>query len=232
MPQADPGMSGPTRGPARRPPRTVDTGAVDRASWNQRYSSTSVWSGRPNAALVRHLSDAAPGSALDIGCGEGADALWLARHGWAVVGVDWAGAALQHAREHALAAGAAGSRVRFAEADVSDPAALAALAPAAGFDLVSVAFLHPEPDTRRILYGHLPDLLAPGGRLLVIAHDPSHGALGLGGPPAHRLLGPADIVVALHLPGDTEVLVAQVEPREDAGQVVARDAVVVVRRAG
>jgi len=205
---------------------------VDRASWNERYSGATVWSGRPNAALERHLSGAAPGTALDLGCGEGADALWLARAGWAVVGVDWAGAALQRARAHAQDAGPAGLRVRFAEADVSDPEAIRALAPAAGFDLVSVAFLHPEPDSRHTLYAHLPDLLAAGGQLLVIAHDTSHGQLGLGGPPAHRLLSPAHIVSALHLSDAAEVLVAEVEPREEAGQVVARDAVVVVRRAG
>lgn len=206
---------------------------MDRQAWDDRYAAaSSVWSGRPNAALVRHLGEvAAAGAALDVGCGEGADAIWLAARGWQVVAVDWAGSALDRARAHARAAGVPADRLAFAECDATDAATLQALGPGEGFALVTVAFMHPEPGDRARAYRHLASLLAPGGRLLVVAHDPSHGAAGLGGPPQHRLLGPADIVGALHLAQDMEVAHAAVEEREGADSpAAALDAVVLVRR--
>src|SRR5487761_1502825 len=87
------GMSGPNRRP--RP-------ASDAESWDERYRSAArVWSGLPNPQLVAETSRLAPGRALDAGCGEGADALWLARRGWEVVAVDISGVALDRATRHA-----------------------------------------------------------------------------------------------------------------------------------
>lgn len=177
---------------------------VDRQSWNARYGASTVWSGRPNPAVVEHLTPIpARGLALDVGCGEGADAVWLASRGWDVVGVDWAGIALERARQRAASRAL---RARFVEGDATDPAFLASLSPTGTFDLVTVAYLHPEPEHRLRSYAHLPGLVSPGGHLLVLAHDPGHGDLGLGGPPAHRLLGPDDIVAALALPVTFRVL--------------------------
>lgn len=207
---------------------------MDRQSWNERYSASTVWSGKPNAAVVEHLAELPPGGiALDVGCGEGGDALWLASRGWDVVGVDWAGVALDRARERAASAGL---RARFVEGDAMDAAFLASLSPTGTFQLVTVAYLHPEPEHRARSFAHLPGLVAPGGHLFVIAHDPEHGALGLGGPPAHRLLGPDDIVAALALPESFRVLVRGVWRRHHAAHgpdreaVEALDAVVLVQR--
>jgi chemotaxis protein methyltransferase CheR len=104
--------------------------------WEQHYGSrVRVRSGRPNARLVEVASELRPGRALDLGCGEGADALWLAEQGWQVVAVDVSATALQRAaadaRERDLLAG-----IDFQRHDLSDSF------PSGTFDLVSVQFLH------------------------------------------------------------------------------------------
>jgi SAM-dependent methyltransferase len=210
---------------------------MDREQWDARYAERTVWSGEPNAALVAHAPALPrPGArALDLGCGEGADALWLAAQGWRVTGVDWSDVALARAR---AAAASAGLPATFAVGDITDPAWLATLSETGTFDLVTLAFLHPEPEDRARFYAPLPGLVAPGGHLLVIAHDPDHGARGLPGPPPHRLLGVDDILGALALADTFSVVAATSGPRlgePDAGgsrAVVAVDAVVLVRRAG
>lgn len=210
---------------------------MDREQWDQRYAERTVWSGAANAALVDHApAPARPGArALDLGCGEGADALWLAGQGWQVTGVDWSGVAVQRAR---AAAAAAGAQATFAVGDITDAAWLATLSDTGTFDLVTLAFLHPEPGDRARFYAPLPALVAPGGHLLVIAHDPDHGVRGLPGPPALRLLGATDILDALALPESFTVLTAHAaarlgEPESDGARaVVAVDAVVLVHRTG
>lgn len=215
------------------------TGAMDASGWNERYAASTVWSGEPNAALVEMVSGllgsparpagSPPPTALDIGCGEGADARWLAAHGWEVTGVDWSDVALERARSAIQEAGLVAT---FAQGDATDADFLAGLSRTRAFDLITLAFIHPEPEDRHAAYGHLPGLLAPGGHLLAIAHDPAHGLRGFGGPPPARLMSPDDILRALSLPADFEVLVASVPPREKDGEVVALDSVVLVRRAG
>jgi SAM-dependent methyltransferase len=203
---------------------------VDAEQWNERYqAASSVWSGEPNRALVSHApAPPHPGStALDLGCGEGGDALWLAARGWYVIGVDWAGVALERARR---AAAESGSRARFVEGDITDATFLATLSDTGTFDLVTVAFLHPEPEERSRMYGHLPTLLAPGGHLVVVAHDPQHGSRGLAGPQHHRLLSADDIVAALALPAGYEVLVVATTEQANEGEVTAVDSVVVLQR--
>lgn len=211
---------------------------MDASGWNQRYAASTVWSGDPNVELVRTVSalgkrspdppgGAAP-TALDIGCGEGADARWLAGQGWDVTGVDWSDVALDRARS---AVAEAGFDAAFAQGDATDPGFLSGLSPTGTFDLITLAFIHPEPEDRDSAYAHLPALVAPGGHLLVIAHDPEHGVRGLGGPPPARLLSPDGILTALHLPPGFEVLVAEVQTRREQGEITALDSVVLVRRA-
>ena len=212
---------------------------MDARGWNERYAASTVWSGEPNTALVAALTglveparartgETAP-TALDVGCGEGADARWLAAHGWAVTGVDWSDVALERARSAIRDAGLVAA---FAQGDATDPAFLAGLSPTGTFDLVTLGFIHPEPEDRDAAYAHLPGLVAAGGHLLVIAHDPEHGVRGFGGPPPNRLLSPEAIRGALHLPADFEVVLAEVQPRERDGEIVALDSVVLVRRGG
>lgn len=87
---------------------TTDSTKSDAELWDERYrESHRIWSGKPNAALVREVEGLAPGRALDLGCGEGADAVWLAREGWQVTATDISRVALDRAAEHAADAGVA-----------------------------------------------------------------------------------------------------------------------------
>ncbi|GAA3591077.1 NAD(P)/FAD-dependent oxidoreductase [Klugiella xanthotipulae] len=146
----------------------------DRAFWDERYAATdSVWSGRPNAQLVVETAALAPGRALDVGCGEGADALWLAEQGWAVTAVDISAVALRRAaevtgRRHPAVA----ERVSWEQRDL-----LEWVPPVGTFDLVSAQFMHLLPESRRLVYARLAEAVALGGSLLIVGHRPSarHG---------------------------------------------------------
>ncbi len=134
--------------------------------WEQFYGERSqVWSGRPNAVLVEEIDGLAPGTALDLGCGEGADAIWLAERGWQVTAADISQAALDRAAEHAATAGVA-DRVTWARHDFSQSI------PVGPFDLVSVHFLHsPVDDPRDSALRAAADAVGPGGTLLVVSHE-------------------------------------------------------------
>ncbi|MFB7261367.1 SAM-dependent methyltransferase [Streptomyces nojiriensis] len=133
--------------------------------WDGRYGeSHRIWSGEANAMLVHEVSDLAPGRALDLGCGEGADAVWLARRGWTVTGTDISGVALGRAAEHAAEAGI-GDRVSFARHDLTESF------PQGEFDLVSACFLHNYGDfPRDAVLRTAASAVAPGGTLLVVGH--------------------------------------------------------------
>src|SRR4051812_32157451 len=131
--------------------------------WDARYAEAArVWSGRPNGALVAEVEELTPGRALDVGCGEGADAVWLALRGWDVTALDVSTVALDRAR---TAAEAAGAQIRWLHAGL-----LAAGLPAGGFDLVSAQYpallRTPDDDAERALL----NAVAPGGTLLVVHH--------------------------------------------------------------
>ncbi|KQQ52666.1 cyclopropane-fatty-acyl-phospholipid synthase family protein [Plantibacter sp. Leaf314] len=137
--------------------------------WEDRYRSRGqVWSGRPNAALEREVGDLRPGTALELGSGEGADAVWLAQQGWSVTAVDISPTALALGRSTAEAAGVA-DRITWIEAD------LATWEPSGRFDLVAATFLHsPVAFPREEVLRRAASAVAPGGTLLVVGH---------GGPP-------------------------------------------------
>lgn len=139
---------------------------TDPEFWDERYGrSERIWSGNPNVALVRQAADLTPGRALDLGCGEGADAVWLARQGWQVTAVDVSQVALARAAGHAAEAGLA-QRIVFAQHD------LAADFPAGRFDLVSAQFLYSATgnEARETMLRHAAAAVAPGGVLLVEGH--------------------------------------------------------------
>ncbi len=133
--------------------------------WDGRYGeSHRIWSGEANAMLVHEVSALAPGRALDLGCGEGADAVWLARRGWTVTGTDISGVALGRATEHAAEAGVS-DRVSFARHDLTESF------PQGEFDLVSACFLHNYGDfPRDAVLRRAAAAVAPGGTLLVVGH--------------------------------------------------------------
>jgi SAM-dependent methyltransferase len=133
--------------------------------WEQHYSSREqVWSGRPNPVLSRLVEPIAPGHALDLGCGEGADAVWLAGRGWTVTAVDVSATALERARKLAADTGVE-DRVHFERHDLTQTW------PAGTFDLVSAQFLQsPLNFPRARVLRAAAHALAPGGLLLVVDH--------------------------------------------------------------
>lgn len=142
--------------------------------WESRYAETrasgQIWSGRPNQALVDEVSDLAPGRALDLGCGEGGDSLWLAQRGWSVTGLDLSPTAVARAEAAAAAAGVA-DRVRGVVADLAGDAAWLEDEGAQQFELVSACFLQSPLDFPRTeVLRRAAGLVAPGGRVLVVAH--------------------------------------------------------------
>lgn len=138
--------------------------------WDERYGgAASIWSGNPNQRLVEQASDLAPGRALDVGCGEGADAIWLARRGWQVTAVDVSSVALERAAQLAASAGPEVShRIAWRQAD------LRVWAPEpSSYDLVSAHFMYLPQPALRALHGSLAAAVRPGGTLLIVGHDPT-----------------------------------------------------------
>ena len=135
------------------------------AEWDARYGErdAAMWSGRPNGRLVAEVADLTPGRALDVGCGEGADAIWLARHGWTVTAIDVSDVAVSRARE---AAEAAGATVDWVCGD-----ALRTPFPARSFDLVSMQYPALPKATGEAAVRTLLDTVRPGGVLLAVYHD-------------------------------------------------------------
>jgi 2-polyprenyl-3-methyl-5-hydroxy-6-metoxy-1,4-benzoquinol methylase len=115
-----------------------------------------------------------PGSALDIACGEGADALWLAEQGWNVTAVDFSSVAIERARR------AASERALQVEFKVAD---LDVWVPEASFDLIVEFYLHVEPERRTSLHRRLQPFVREAGKYLTVGHHPDHAQQGMQGPP-------------------------------------------------
>jgi SAM-dependent methyltransferase len=140
--------------------------ADPRDFWERFYRKRDqVWSGRPNVVLVDEVTGLDPGTALDLGCGEGADAIWLAARGWRVTAADISQEALDRGARHAEDAGVA-DRITWARHD------FARSVPNGPFDLVSAHFLHsPVDDSRDGALRRALAAVAPGGTLLVVSHE-------------------------------------------------------------
>ncbi|TDD60239.1 SAM-dependent methyltransferase, partial [Actinomadura rubrisoli] len=135
------------------------------AFWDDRYAQHDhLWSGEPNAMIVREAAGLPPGTALDLGCGEGGDAIWLAARGWRVTAADISRLALERAARHAEDAGVA-DRVDWRHHDLD------ASFPAGSYDLVSAQFLHsPAGPPREPILRAAAAAVAPGGVLLIAGH--------------------------------------------------------------
>jgi SAM-dependent methyltransferase len=183
---------------------------VDRAAWDARYAAAGhVWGAEPNRFVVEVVEDRPPGRALDLACGEGRNAVWLARRGWRVTGVDFSPVALAKAAELAAAAGLAAEAVELVEADV-----LEWRPPSGAFDLVLVAYLHlPEPH-RRIVLERAAGAVAPGGICCILGHDRANLADGVGGPQDPAVLPTAEELAGVLGAVGLEVRRAQLRTRE------------------
>jgi 2-polyprenyl-3-methyl-5-hydroxy-6-metoxy-1,4-benzoquinol methylase len=183
--------------------------------WEERYAGEEkVWSGRPNPQLVTEVSALTPGTALDVGCGEGGDVIWLAQQGWRVTGADFSANGLARAARHAEEAGVA-DRTDWWQVD-------ARTFDAAGrsFDLVSTHFLHPPDGGMVAVVGLLAEAVAPGGHLLVVGHAPSEVFTQLSNSHRRAMFVAEELLPGL--PDGFEVLVVEQRPRS-----VVRDGVTV-----
>ena len=210
----------------------VDPAAlVTQAFWDDRYGSAErIWSGNPNQRLVEHVADLAPGAALEVGCGEGADAIWLAAHGWHVTAVDVSSVALARAARQAAEAGPdVAGRIAWQHADllIWQPAPRR-------FDLVTAHFIHVPATEREPLHRRLAEAVRPGGTFLVIGHHPSDLETSVGRWRLEGFMFTAEQVAAVLAPDQWEIVICAAPERQaldpDGQPVTIRDAVLRARR--
>lgn len=204
--------------------------AMDADQWNDRYDQTDlVWSAGPNMWVEQVVSGLAPGTALDLGAGEGRNALWLVENGWDATAVDFSSVAIDRARGLARERlGHAVDRFHGVCADLLtyQPTALSS-------DLVMLIYLQVPPDQRRTVIKSAASAVRAGGLLLVVAHDSDNLVHGYGGPQDPSVLyTTADITADLATSGlsiDRAEQVVRVVTT-DAGPRHALDALVVASR--
>ncbi|MHB1711168.1 MAG: SAM-dependent methyltransferase [Acidimicrobiales bacterium] len=153
---------------------------VESEGWNERYQGADlVWGRGANQFLVEEASGLDPGRALDVACGEGRNAIWLAERGWVATGVDFSSVGLEKA---ARLAAERGVDVTWVEADV------VSWEPTAAYDLIVVMYLHLPAAERRAVHRRLSASLSAGGTLLVVGHDRTNLTDGYGGPQDPEIL--------------------------------------------
>lgn len=162
----------------------------DRAAyWNERYRDRGyLWGTDANRFLAVAAAGLPPGTALDLGCGQGRNAVWLAQRGHRVTGIDLSSVAIEHARRLAAEAGV---DVEFRVAD------LTAWHPGSErWNLVVLSYLQVDADARRAIHGAASDAISPGGTLIVIAHHLDNLTEGVGGPQSPAVLFTEDDLLA------------------------------------
>ena len=176
------------------------------SSWDTRYSGEEqIWSGNPNTQLVAEVSGLTPGTALDVGCGEGGDVIWLARQGWRVTGADFSANGLARAARHANEAGVDDCT------DWWQVDARTFTAESRSYDLVTTHFLHPPDGGMLDVTRRLSEAVAGGGHLLVVGHAPSEVFTHLTASQRNAMFHPEDLLPGL--PDSFEILVIEERPR-------------------
>ncbi len=195
---------------------------MKRDHWDRRYAETEqLWALAPNRSFAAEAADLPPGRALDLACGEGRHAVWLAERGWEVTAVDFSDVAIARARARAAREQV---EVDFRCVDLLD------FVPERGaFDLVLVLFLQLPGDERRLVLSRATAAIAPGGTFLLVGHDLENLDKGFGGPSDPDVLyTPEDIVD--EIPGLEIEKAEQVLRTVDGADRPAIDALVRARR--
>lgn len=197
--------------------------------WEDRYANSErVWSGNPNATMASIAAELQPTTALDLGCGEGADAIWLAEHGARVTGVDISPTAVRRAQTVAEQRGLSAEQVRFVAANLDD------WHDEQTYDLVTASFLQSPVELDRVrVLRQASAKVNVGGHLLLVAHAamPPWAS----GNHQHEFIAPADEIAALDLdPSAWTTVVAEVRSRPaigpDGQEAMLDDTVVLLRR--
>lgn len=202
----------------------------DESFWDERYRQHgSVWSRDPNPSLMAEAASLRPGSALDVGSGEGADSIWLARQGWRVTAVDISSVALARAAERAAEDATVAGRIVWVHHD------LTAMPPPAGtFDLVSAQFMHLPLAQRTELYHRLAASVAPGGTFLIVGHHPDDLATGIRRPSQPGLLFTPEEIAAELDPEEWQIDVCEARRRSvrdaDGNSITVTDSVLRAHR--
>lgn len=161
------------------------------AFWDKKYAQDRVWSGSPSPHLVARAKDLPPGRALDLGAGEGADAIWLAQRGWEVVALDISPVALSTAQEHAPQMTDRGEHITWESGDL-----YGGWQPTGHYQLISAQYLHVPRDQMAAIYPVLEAAVAPGGYLLIANHHPNDLLTGVPRPPDPNVYSTPEEVVA------------------------------------
>jgi 2-polyprenyl-3-methyl-5-hydroxy-6-metoxy-1,4-benzoquinol methylase len=193
-------------------------GEVEQADWNRKHGEAGLLFGaEPNRFLVAEVAELPPGRALDLACGSGRNAVWLARQGWSVVAADFADVALEQAR---ALADERGVEVKWVEADLREwephPRA---------FDLVVVLYLQVPAEELRPILRCAAEAVAAGGTMLVVGHHSDNLECGFGGPKDPRVLyTPEDVAASLDglVVEKAEPVLRPVEGERDAIDVLVR----------
>jgi SAM-dependent methyltransferase len=208
---------------------THESGGNAQEYWEEHYGERDrIWSGRVNVQLAAVARDLAPGRALDLGCGEGGDAVWLAEQGWHVVAVDVSETALARAGAEARARGVL-DRIDFQHHDLSDSF------PAGSFDLASAQFLHSTVRLERPqILRNAASAVAPGGLLVIVDHA-APPPFSKKVPHDHPFPRPEEVLAELDLPAaEWERVRVEVVDRDgtdpDGQPFIWRDNVMVLRR--
>jgi len=153
--------------------------------WNERYASKElVWSSGPNKLFSEEVQGLTPGKSIDIACGEGRNALWLAEQGWDSTGIDFSDAAIDKGRQIAEKRGV---HVHW----IAEDASIYVL-PKDKFDLVAILYFHTDPAEMESWLQIALDAVKPGGTFIYIGHDPSNIKHGVGGPQDPKFLPSAE----------------------------------------
>jgi SAM-dependent methyltransferase len=179
---------------------------MDASAWDERYAAAEhVWSLGPNQFVEAELADLPPGRALDLACGEGRNAIWLARRGWQVTALDFSRVGVER------------GRVLAGDLDIDWRVGDVLTEPLPAADLVVLAYLQLTEAERRTAVRRAFGALTSGGTLLLVAHDSTNLTEGTGGPQDPAVLYTADDVLADLAGTDHQVVRAERVPRRVVG---------------